>query len=208
METQIGTLCANLHSRIHTIRQITPFTTFHTRLQLIKSIVIGKLTYALPTYTQITDKLNIRIHRVIMAAARTIIGNYCFKKSINYILDKCKLLDSKDMIAFASIKYINKILLHKTPRSIISNYLANNKRNTDNKLRTIYKPKTKKLGKHIIYRGAQLYNIIPSEIKNLPIKAMSKKLRIFIRTSNMWEVGNATLNKRQHYPLTYMKEKI
>merc|ERR1712105_226449 len=147
METQIGTLCANLHSRIHTIRQITTFTTFHTRLQLIKSIVIGKLTYALPTYTQITDKQNIRIHRVIMAAARTIIGNYCFKKSINYILDKCKLLDSKDMIAFASIKYINKILLHKTPRSIISNYSANNKQNTDNKLTTIYKPKTKKLGK-------------------------------------------------------------
>merc|ERR1712105_439770 len=100
METQIGTLCANLHSRIHTIRQITSFTTFHTRLQ-----------------------------------------------SINYILDKCKLLDSKDMIAFASIKYINKILLHKTPRSIISNYSANNKQNTDNKLTTIYKPKTKKLGK-------------------------------------------------------------
>ena len=111
METQIGTLCANLHSRIHTIRQITPFTTFHTRLQLIKSIVIGKLTYALPTYTQITDKLNIRIHRVIMAAARTIIGNYCFKKSINYILDKCKLLDSKDMIAFASIKYKQNIII-------------------------------------------------------------------------------------------------
>jgi len=105
MLTQLGTLCANLHQRIHTIRQLTPLTTFHTRLQFIKSLVIGKLSYALPIYTQITQCQTIKLHRVIMAAARVIIGSYRFKKSISYILDKCKLLDAKDMIAYSALIY-------------------------------------------------------------------------------------------------------
>ena len=40
---------------------------------------------------------NIRImHRIIMKAVRTAIGNYCFKKSILYILKKCQFLDAKN----------------------------------------------------------------------------------------------------------------
>ena len=32
MDTQVGNLCANLHNRINTIRKLTKYTTFHTRL--------------------------------------------------------------------------------------------------------------------------------------------------------------------------------
>ena len=46
----------------------------------------------------ITNKLNEKLHKVIMSSARAAIGNYCRYKSINYLLKKCNLLDIKDLI--------------------------------------------------------------------------------------------------------------
>ena len=84
-ETQIGTFCSNLHHRIHNIKNITKYTDFKTRLQLVKSFVVGKLIYCMPLYSQINRSQETKIHRVIMSSARTAIGSFCFKKSISYI---------------------------------------------------------------------------------------------------------------------------
>ena len=58
------------------------------RLQFVNAIVIGKLLYSLPIYTQLTKAQLNKIYRVIMSSAQTIEGNYCFKKSakLNYLM--------------------------------------------------------------------------------------------------------------------------
>ena len=60
---------------------LTHITNFHTRKVFVKSLILGKLLYTIPLYTQVTNKQLSKIHKVIMSAARVIIGSYCFKKS-------------------------------------------------------------------------------------------------------------------------------
>jgi len=115
MDTQIGKTCANLHYRLNNIRKLNVYTSFSSRIVFVKSLVIGKLIYAMPLYTQITKKQLSMIHKVIMTSGRIIIGNYCFKQSIRYILNKCKMLKADKLIAFSSINFINKIIFKKTP---------------------------------------------------------------------------------------------
>ena len=43
MESQVGTLYANLHHHIYNIKSVTKYTNFSTRYVFIKSIVLGKL---------------------------------------------------------------------------------------------------------------------------------------------------------------------
>ena len=74
MTTQIGNVCANLHHRIHNIRQLTNITNNKTRQIFINSLVTGKLYYALPIYTQVTKRqLNI-IHKVIIHLGRRFVA--------------------------------------------------------------------------------------------------------------------------------------
>ena len=87
-----------------------------------------------------------------MASARTIIGNYCFKKSIKYILDKVKLLDARQFIIFSVLKLIHKVISYGTPASIFHMFKKQNRRVNDKIIRTIYKPKKSKMSNHIIYK--------------------------------------------------------
>ena len=54
MATQLGNVFANLHHRIHNIRQLTNITNNKTRQIFINSLIIGKLNFALPLNTQVT----------------------------------------------------------------------------------------------------------------------------------------------------------
>merc|ERR1712208_85360 len=109
METQIGNLCSNLHFRIFNIRKLNKYTNFNTRLAFIKSLVIGKLIYAMPMYTQLNKAQMSEIHEVIMTSEHAAIGSFCFKKSIKYILDKCNMLGANEMISYSSIIFTHKI---------------------------------------------------------------------------------------------------
>ena len=98
MTTQIGNVCANLHHRIHNIRQLTNITNNKTRQIFINSLVMGKLYYALPLYTQVTKKQLNMIQKVIMTAARAIIGSYFLKQTTNYIITKYNMLTAKQQL--------------------------------------------------------------------------------------------------------------
>jgi len=115
-DLEIGTLCSNLQSRIKNINLISKYLNFHTIKQFVYSLVIGKLQYAIPLYNNIKNTDITKIHRVLMSSALTIIGNYCFKKSTKYILDKTNLMDTKQCICFSSIKFLNKIIKKKNPK--------------------------------------------------------------------------------------------
>ena len=58
MDAQIGSLCAELHNKIFNIRKLTQFTTFKSRLSFIKSFIIGKLIYAMPTLPRNNKQIN------------------------------------------------------------------------------------------------------------------------------------------------------
>ena len=55
-------------------------------------------------------------------SARTIVGNYCYKKSTGYILGNCKMFDITKMIAQSSLKLFHKMILNNKPKSIINLY--------------------------------------------------------------------------------------
>ena len=79
-------------------------------------------------------------------------------------------------------------MTYKIPRSIYNLFLPKNIRNTDHIIRTKYKPKSKKLSKHVIYRSAQMYNALPNELKVLKINKLNKQLCIYLNSHNVWDV--------------------
>merc|ERR1712240_205865 len=187
LTTQIGNVCSNLHYRLHNIRQLTNITSMKTRLVFIKSLVLGKLLYAIPLYRQVTLKQLNMIHKVIMTSARVSIGSYCFKKSTKYILDKCNILNVKQMIIFSTLIFINKLIQYKLPQSILELY---NVTNNYTKYKPKYKPKSKKFKNHVINRGIEIFNNIPDNFKNLPLKRYKRKLREYVMTNNLWDPGD------------------
>ena len=72
-----------------------------------------------------------------MSAARTIIGNYCYKKSIGYILNKCKMHDIRDLLDITTLKYIHKVITNQTPNAILRYYKMNNNRENSTIISTI-----------------------------------------------------------------------
>ena len=58
-----------------------------------------------------------------MSAARTIIGNYCYKKSIKYILKKCKMQDINDLLTISTLKFIHKALFYEQPKSMLKYFI-------------------------------------------------------------------------------------
>ena len=66
-----------------------------------------------PIYSMASEDNLKKLHNIIMTAARAAIGSYCFKKSVRYILDKCKWYDIKDLILISSLNTIHKITINK-----------------------------------------------------------------------------------------------
>ena len=84
-----------------------------------------------------------------MTAARAAIGNYCFKKSKNYILKKCGWLNIDQIILCSSMKTIHNIIKFKTPISIYNMFRINKRSNVD--IVTFYRPLTQKTENFYIY---------------------------------------------------------
>ena len=59
----------------------------------------------LPLYNNTPGYLKTKLHKIIMKTARSAIGDYCFKKSITYILNKCKLMNIDNMIKYSSLVF-------------------------------------------------------------------------------------------------------
>ena len=139
LDTQVGKVCSELHNRIINIRNITKLSTVKARLNFLNAFIIGKLIYALPLYVGLPQTLLNKLHKVIMTTARTAIGSYCYKKSISYILDNCKLLSIKDK------NNINKSILNFFhPKPSCDKCL---------KFRQLHIPKMKMLENNLFHNG-------------------------------------------------------
>merc|ERR1712240_916690 len=122
IDSEINELSSNLLNRINNIHKITKYTNFKSRLMFINAYVIGKLNYMLPMYNNAPIYLKNKLHKIVMKGAQTAIGNYCFKKSPRYILDKCKWLNIDNMIIYSSFIFIDNFIQNKQPKSILSLY--------------------------------------------------------------------------------------
>ena len=126
--------------------------------------VIGKLRYMLPLYTQANNNNLNKIHKLIMRAARSAIGNYCCRFSIIKILNICKWPTARNMINLSATNAIHNIIINKKPECLIDLYNINTQRKSK-QITTKYLPRTEQLKRFYIYQTIQMYNDIPTNIK-------------------------------------------
>ena len=143
-----------------------------------------------PLYLGITNKLIDKLHKVVMSAARAAIGNYCFKKSIIYILNKCNILEIKDLILLSSLSFLHKIDKNRKPESIINHFKIPNKRAKIFEYRPIYMPKLQYIQNGLFYRGAQIYNELPIQMKQLKHDKFQKSLKSHLKENNIWDTND------------------
>ncbi len=119
-----------------------------------------------------------KLHKVVMTAARAAIGDYCFKKSISYILNKCKWLNINNMIINASLKTLNNIIINKTPRTIYNLFKINRRSIVD--IQTFYQPKSTELKNFFIYKTLKIYNHLPKVLKELDHTKFKKQIKTYM----------------------------
>jgi hypothetical protein len=167
LDSQVGKLTGELHSRIFEVRKLTKYTNFATRLKFINAFVVGKLIYCLPLYMHTTELLKQKLHKVQMSAARCVIGSFCYKKSIKYILNKCKWDTVKNVIINSSIMFIHKVIKNQKPEVIYELYNIN--RRSTAKIALHYHPKSKIYSAFFSNKTIEIYNKIPKVIINQKI---------------------------------------
>ena len=84
-----------------------------TRLRFKNAHMLSKLYYMLPLLSSANNTQKQKVHKLIMFAARMVIGSYCFKVSCKKILEKVNWLSSNQIINWAIIKSIQKIIFNK-----------------------------------------------------------------------------------------------
>ena len=180
MECEINKLSSTLHNRINSINKIKKFTDFKTRLNFLNSFVIGKLIYMLPLYNSIPGYLKGKLHKIIMKTARSAIGDYCYRKSTSYILNKCKFMNIENMIKYSSLVFINNLIRNKKPKSIMNIYRKSriSRHRANISLQTI--PKGKKYSNFFIQAHTSTYNEIPYEITSKSKAIFKKEIKLWI----------------------------
>ena len=114
-EREISQLIPLLNYRINQFEKLKSYTDFKTRLQFANSFIIGRMTYMMPTYTNLSCHQKDRLHKVLMQTARMALNSYCLGKSIEFILSKYNWVDINEMIKLSSLKFINNLLLSQKP---------------------------------------------------------------------------------------------
>ena len=84
-ELQIGhhlnSILSQCYNRVHSIKSISKYTDVKTRLKFINAHMLSKLYYMLPLMSSANATQIQKVHKLIMFAARTVLGSYCFKTS-------------------------------------------------------------------------------------------------------------------------------
>ena len=134
----------------------------------------------LPIYNAASSNNITKIHNILMKAARTAIGNYCFKKSITYILKQCKWISARSMIQYSSLVFIYNIINNKKPKSILNIYKTQRflRHKADISLNDL--PKNKKYSKFFMQEHTNTYNKIPIEIRQKSKAVFKKELKLWI----------------------------
>ena len=116
-----------------------------------------------------------------MTSARLAIGNYCFKKSKKYILDKCKWLSIENMITYSCLLFIYNINKNNKPKSITNIYRQSKYNRHRSKLNLNTIPKKGKYSKFFLMEHTDTFNDIPTEIKSKSKSIFKREVKIWIQ---------------------------
>ena len=122
-----------------------------------------------------------KLHKVIMTAARSAIGNYCYRKSNMYILEKCGWLNINKMISSASLKLLNNIIINKEPKAIYDLFKINRRSVVDINLK--YTPKTKYYENFFLCKELKIYNNLPKNLKGLTNSKFKKSIKEYLKAT-------------------------
>ena len=187
MDSQVGKISGELHNRMYEFNKIAKYMNFKTRVGFMHAYVLGKLNYGLPLYFGISTKLHDKFHKVLMRAARISIGSYCPRKSISYILGKCKMVPVTKMIGLSACNFFYKLIIDKSPVSILELFMKQNTRQKTDILRPIYRPETKIVKGSLIHMGAAVFNSLPNELKTGDKNKFSSKLWNYMNENKAWD---------------------
>ena len=141
---------------------------------------MGKINYMLPIYSN-TCQINInKLHKIIMTAARAAIGSFCFKKSVGYILKKCKWFDIGDLITYSSLNIIHKTIKTKIPLNMLSMFRDLDKVRVVSMISTRYIPVTVRFKQFYIYKFTSTYNSLDSNLKKKSVTAFKKEIKLML----------------------------
>ena len=103
------------------------------------------------------------------------LNSYCFKKSIDYILGKCRWVDINEMIKLSSLKFINTMVLTGKPGYLYSQIKINKRACAPLSFHSY--PKSNALKNTLLYKGISYYNQLPKDMKLLPRKKFKDKFK-------------------------------
>ena len=129
----------------------------------MNALVLSRISYMLPTYSNCTNVQLDKLHKLLMKAACYAIGNYCFKKSTGFILSSCKFMPIRRMLLNAALKIIQKSIYTRQPRTIFNIYKFGTRMTAP--ISTKQAPKSKSLSNFFPYKYLQVYNSIPNSLK-------------------------------------------
>ena len=177
-DCQINSLASNLHHKMKTLRDVLKYASQKSRINFLNSIVIGKLNYLLPLLNNCSSSAHSKLHKIVMTAARTGIGNYCYKQSVSKILRQCKFMNIDQMIKVSCLKFAHSLILNRIPESTY-NLLKLSRRPTAEII--LFKPLESKLARTFhLYNGLQWYNKLPNSLKDLSIFKFKVQIKKYI----------------------------
>ena len=119
-----------------------------------------------------------------MLTARQTLGSYCFKILTHKILNQCNWVHIPHMIIIASIKFIHKMFNNQQPTCLLNEYnLRHDNKNSSRiitKFYPIIKPIISNLKGSLLHKAAEIYNILPDNIKILNNKNFNISIKEYV----------------------------
>ena len=80
-KAEVNNLIKRIEYRTTMIRKLKNFTTITMRKMISNTVIIGKMNYMLPTYSNLSEIQLQKLHVVMMKAAKAMIGLPCYRWS-------------------------------------------------------------------------------------------------------------------------------
>ena len=173
-KAELNNLIKNIEYRTMMMKRIKNFTTIVQRKKIANAVIIGKINYMLPTYSNLTVMQLQKLHVVLMKAAKTTIGQPCFRWTNQKILETVGWIPIRQMIEKAKLKVLHNIILTKQPKMLYQQLKIPERRTKAISVK--YNPKKEKLRKFFLTTTIERYNKIPVITRNLDQQKFKKAI--------------------------------
>ena len=174
-------LISQLHMRLTALRALQGVASRNLILQVANGIIMGKISYILPTLRQITQLQKQKLQSIMLQAAKLVIGRKSFRWSTRRILTEVKWMSIQQLIEYHSQVQIHKIVSNKQPSYLYEKRLKPMEGRTRLQAAgNIQLPnwKTDKARGSIFYEGVDFYNNLSNETKTAnSMKIFKSRLR-------------------------------